>query len=145
MFYYPVQIMVSSSVEAVSIEPVVHQVVLDSVPSGADLFINGTIGGSTPPTLKVEEGAPEIQLVLEGYETLREFSITKDTQEEMVIRLREVLNDPKPERKDEDPDSASQAQTFTSNQKSSKKNITVPPKVRIEKGGSSTGQIEEKG
>ena len=58
---------------------------LDSVPSGADLFINGTIGGSTPATLKVEEGVLEIQLVLEGYET-REFSITKDTQEQMVIR-----------------------------------------------------------
>ena len=29
----------------------------------------------------------DIQLVLDGYET-REFTITKDTQEEMVIRLR---------------------------------------------------------
>ena len=56
---------------------------------GADLFINGTIGGSTPATLKVEDDSLDIQLVLDGYEP-REFTITKDTQEEMVIRLRQM-------------------------------------------------------
>ena len=83
---------VSSSVEAVPTTAVVHKVMLDSVPSGADLFINGTIGGSTPATLKVEDDSLDIQLVLDGYET-REFTITKDTQEEMVIRLRKMETD----------------------------------------------------
>ena len=41
---------VSPSVESVPTTPQVHKVMLDSVPSGADLFINGTIGGSTPAT-----------------------------------------------------------------------------------------------
>ena len=122
---------VSSGMETVSIEPVAHQVTLDSVPSGADLFINGKIGGSTPATLKVEEESLEIQLVLEGYET-REFSITKDTQEEMVIRLRAVLIDPEPTPKEEEPIREAKPKPSPA-KKSSKPKLPAAPKAASKK------------
>ena len=122
------EVPVSSTGESVSTAPVVHTVVLDSVPSGADLFINGTIGGSTPATLKVEEDSLDLQLVLDGYET-REFTITKDTQEEMVIRLRKVETESEVVK--EAP--VRQATPKPSIKASSKPKVSIPSKVAPQK------------
>ena len=65
-----------------------HEVALDSVPSGADIFIDDQFGGSTPTVIKAKSGkSKKVRISLEGYED-REFVLSEDTQDEMVVQLK---------------------------------------------------------
>jgi len=71
-----------------------HEVSLDSVPSGADIFIDGQFGGSTPTVVKAKSGkSKEIRISLEGYEE-REFVLSENTQDEMVVQLKKIVVTP---------------------------------------------------
>jgi serine/threonine protein kinase len=68
-----------------------HEVSLDSVPSGADIFIDDQFAGSTPTVVKAKNGkSKKVRISLDGYED-REFILSEDTHDEMVVQLKESV------------------------------------------------------
>ncbi len=71
-----------------------HEITIKSVPTGADLYIDESISGSTPAPLKIDQNQTlDIRLSLKGYED-REFTISKNSPSEMVIQLRKIESEP---------------------------------------------------
>lgn len=61
---------------------------LRSVPSGADIYLDGRYYGRTPRTLRIEEGRYEVELIRSGYRPWRAIRVLEEGVEERVsVRL----------------------------------------------------------
>lgn len=71
--------------------PEYGQIVIESEPSGANVFLDNTLRGITPVTLKaVSNGRHTVTLRLEGYEdVIREISVTADSPQVIASLVRQ--------------------------------------------------------
>ncbi|MDC0947767.1 SUMF1/EgtB/PvdO family nonheme iron enzyme [Gammaproteobacteria bacterium] len=64
------------------LQPIIGQLRIDTTPSGADIYINGALAGSTPLSLEKPVGQYAIKMVADGYQSITDtLAITKQERD----------------------------------------------------------------